>query len=161
MHRRRKRAASHRPPWRRLTSASMVPDRPCGMNTTSSTSTAPMTKRQYWVIDITKSCSNTNASAPIAGPANVPLPPRTAMNTRLPEWVPAPKCGTERPVATAKNVPPVAAKNRRDHERRQPHPENLHADIGGLAGVLADSAQMQAERRLGNAPHRQTQQRKQ
>ena len=39
-----------------------------------------------------------------------------------------------------------AAIDGRDHEGGQPHAENLHSDIGGLAGVLADRAQMQAER---------------
>ena len=57
------------------------------MKITSSTSTLPITKRQYWVTAITKSCSTTNTSAPIAGPAKVPLPPRTAIKTMLPEWV--------------------------------------------------------------------------
>src|SRR5712671_5673033 len=49
----------------------------------------------------------------------------------------------------------------RHHEVRKPHPKNLHPDIGGLAGVLADRAQMQTEWRLGDAPHRQPQQREQ
>ncbi len=85
----------------------MLPDRPCGMNTTSSTSTAPITKRQYWVIDITKSCSTTKTSAPIAGPANVPLPPSTAMKTKLPEWVQYASSGSAKPVVTARIVPPM------------------------------------------------------
>ena len=57
------------------------------MKITRHTNMAPITKRQYWVMAMTKSCSTTNTSAPIAGPTNVPLPPSTAMNTRLPEWV--------------------------------------------------------------------------
>src|SRR5882757_3536825 len=46
--------------------------------------------------------------------------------------------------------------NSGNHEGGQPHPENLYADIGGLAGVLAYRAQMQTKRRLGYSPHRQT-----
>ncbi len=38
-----------------------------------------------------------------------------------------------------------AAIDRRDDEGGQPHAKNLHADVGGLAGILAYRAQMQTE----------------
>ncbi len=38
-----------------------------------------------------------------------------------------------------------AAINSRDHEGGQPHAKDLHADIGGLAGILADRAQVQTD----------------
>ena len=61
----------------------------------------------------------------------------------------------------SKDRPADATINRRNHEGRQPHPKNLHPDISGLSGVLAYGAQMQPKRRLGHAPHRQTEQREQ
>src|SRR3954464_11897535 len=98
----------------------MVPDRPCGMKTTSNTSTPPITNRQYCVIDITKSCSTTKTSAPIAGPANVPLPPSPAKDTRLGEWVQRGRSGAGNP-GGAGGVPPAdAAIDARDHKGGKP-----------------------------------------
>ena len=123
------------------------------MNTTSSTSTLPITKRQYCVTDITKSCSSTNTSAPIAGPANDAAAAEHRHEHEIAGMGPVGQFGIGQSRGDGEDGAADAAIDRRDHEGGEPHAKNLHPDIGGLAGVLADRLQVQAERRLAVMRH--------
>ncbi len=131
------------------------------MNTTSSTSTPPITKRQYCVIDITKSCSKHEHQRADRRSRKRAAAAKHRHEHEIARMGPIGQFGIGQSGGDGEDGSADAAIHRRDHEGGEPHPENLHADIGGLAGVLADRAQMQPERRLGDAPHRQAEQRKQ
>ena len=47
------------------------------------------------------------------------------------------------------------AEARRDHESGEPKAADVHAEIFGLAGIVADGLEVQAERRMHDAPHQQ------
>src|SRR5439155_14926969 len=84
------------------------PSSPPGKKMTTPASSAPKTKRQYAVSDITASCRKMKTTAPTTGPRKWWKPPSSSMKTRLPECVQYASCGSARPVGTASSVPPTA-----------------------------------------------------
>src|SRR5439155_1707550 len=63
------------------------PSSPPGKKMTTTASSAPKTKRQYAVSDITASCRKMKTTAPTTGPRKWWKPPSSSMKTKMPECV--------------------------------------------------------------------------